>query len=136
MEGRFNPLDPLGVFGAVKKAVTTEAERIAAGTKRIGDTYVPPPIVPEVKATSSEWLAQFDPKTSARYKLVLDKPRMINRQPNTQAKYVEEAVANGAIVTRRNGRRVLQHPDGRFLYESDLSKVALDYAEFLIATRK
>jgi len=63
---------------------------------------------------------------------VLNKDRSINGKPDTQKDYVEREVPKGAkVVTLKNGRRAFQKPDGSFLYESDLSKAALDYAEHL-----
>jgi hypothetical protein len=46
---------------------------------------------------------------------------------------VQADVAEGAtIVLSRDGKRRLQKPDGRFRAESQISKTAMDYADFLI----
>jgi hypothetical protein len=45
--------------------------------------------------------------------------------------HVERMVSEGYRVVDDHGRRVLQHPDGRFVEQRALSKVALDYADFL-----
>lgn len=94
------------------------------------------PPEPKPPATSIDNYAQSlgDPKASARAKQTLERQRMINGKPDTQAAYIAREVVNGARVQAdRNGRRVFMKPDGAFMYESDLSKTALDYAEFLIA---
>lgn len=90
----------------------------------------PPPEQPKTPLT--DWLSRFDPMWIGRIKPTLTKQRMINGKADTQAQYIERSVAAGArTATAKNGRRILQFPDGRFMYESDLSKAALDYADYL-----
>lgn len=94
------------------------------------------PPEPKPPATSVDIYTQSlgDPKAAARAKQTLERQRIINGKPDTQADYIAREVANGARTqVDRNGRRIFMKPNGAFMYESDLSKTALDYADFLIA---
>lgn len=48
---------------------------------------------------------------------------------------VEKRVADGWHITERDGTRRLKHPDGRFFFEKDIGKTAMDYAAHLIEKR-
>ncbi|EFO7629589.1 hypothetical protein MSD42_002662 [Salmonella enterica] len=45
---------------------------------------------------------------------------------------VENRVADGWRIREKDGTRRLEHPDGRFLFEKDIGKTAMDYADHLI----
>ncbi|EBQ3518261.1 hypothetical protein BCN46_23220 [Salmonella enterica] len=48
---------------------------------------------------------------------------------------VEKRVADGWNIREKDGTRRLEHPDGRFFYEKDIGKTAMDYAAHLIEKR-
>lgn len=48
---------------------------------------------------------------------------------------VEKRVADGWNIREKDGVRRLEHPDGRFFYEKDIGKTAMDYAAHLIEKR-
>ncbi|EEP0994625.1 hypothetical protein HAY25_001572 [Salmonella enterica] len=48
---------------------------------------------------------------------------------------VENRVADGWRIREKDGTRRLEHPDGRFLFEKDIGKTAMDYADHLIEKR-
>lgn len=49
---------------------------------------------------------------------------------------VEKRVADGWRIREKDGTRRLEHPDGRFLFEKDIGKTAMDYADHLIEKRE
>lgn len=49
---------------------------------------------------------------------------------------VENRVADGWRIREKDGTRRLEHPDGRFLFEKDIGKTAMDYADHLIEKRE
>lgn len=48
---------------------------------------------------------------------------------------VEKRVADGWNIREKDGVRRLENPDGRFFYEKDIGKTAMDYAAHLIEKR-
>ncbi|EOF4621834.1 LPD38 domain-containing protein [Salmonella enterica] len=48
---------------------------------------------------------------------------------------VEKRVADGWNIREKDGTRRLEHPDGRFFFEKDIGKTAMDYAAHLIEKR-
>ena len=68
--------------------------------------------------------------------------RTLNRQmlhdgePSTQKEIVERMVSNGATIGTVQGKPVLELPNDTFLFQKDLSKYAMRYAEFLIEKSK
>lgn len=49
---------------------------------------------------------------------------------------VEKRVADGWRIREKDGTRRLEHTDGRFLFEKDIGKTAMDYADHLIEKRE
>ena len=41
----------------------------------------------------------------------------------------------GRVIGDYDGKRVLEHPDGRFVAERYIGKTGMDYAEYLIRTK-
>lgn len=87
------------------------------------------PISPALAA----WLEPLEPMARWCAVSVMQRQRHIRSLPTTYERFIPEAVADGArVLIRRNGRRCLEFPDGRFFYESDFCKLSLDFAEFLL----
>lgn len=115
-----------------KQETPPTTAQVIAEARQIGSG---PPATPPARIISdslAQYVADMPALQKGRAIATLTKQRSVNRQLTTHAAYIEQAVANGAqVVTRRDGRRALELPDGGFFYESDLSKHALDYADYL-----
>ena len=44
-------------------------------------------------------------------------------------------VEDGRFIGDDDGKRVLEHPDGRWVKEKYIGKTGMDYAEYLIRTK-
>ena len=62
------------------------------------------------------------------------KPIRRNGEESTIKTLVEELVAEGRVIGDYDGKRILEHPDGRFVAERYIGKTGMDYAEYLIRT--
>ena len=103
---------------------TPEQQRIADGTKRVGDTAPPQPEQPPKPKSSI---------AEGRKNKALDKQMGFNGVTMTRRKAVEMRVEAGAkIVMSPAGTRRLMNKDDSFYDESQISKTAMDYAEELI----
>lgn len=60
---------------------------------------------------------------------------MINGELQSRKSYIEDSIKNGAYISTVGGNRVLKHKNGNFLFDKDITKTAIDYAEFLINKR-
>ena len=63
------------------------------------------------------------------------KPIRRNGEESTIKALVEELVEEGRFIGDYDGKRVLEHPDGRFVAEKYIGKTGMDYAEYLIRTK-
>ena len=63
------------------------------------------------------------------------KPIRRNGEESTIKTLVEELVAEGRVIGDYDGKRILEHPDGRFVAEKYIGKTGMDYAEYLIRTQ-
>lgn len=61
------------------------------------------------------------------------KPIRCNGEESTIKALVEKLVEDGRFIGDDDGKRVLEHPDGRFVAEKYIGKTGMDYAEFLIS---
>lgn len=116
-----------------------ELERIAAGTKRVGDTAserAPSPQVPTEPTTVDDFTASMPPMARARALRALATLMRHNGTVRTRREIVEVMVGAGATVVAhpKDGRRLMR-PDGSFIEERRLTKTAMDYAEHLLARR-
>ena len=70
-----------------------------------------------------------------RAKDALDRTICANGIYMSRAELVHLRVSGGAVVALSNstGKRRLTNPDGAYLDETQISKTAMDYAEFLLA---
>lgn len=115
-----------------------ERERIANGTKRIGDTYKAP--APAAPTAADKFTSGMKPMAAAKVKAALETQVRHNRNEFlTRAALVERQIANGASVqTMKIGgkeQRVLMGKDGAFLDSRAITKAGLDYAEHLAASK-
>ncbi|HAX1983155.1 TPA: hypothetical protein JW546_004958, partial [Escherichia coli] len=98
----------------------------------------------EVKKEDDEALASFmstfqDTRTGEmqrkRARDYLTKGIRSDGKPMKVRVLVEKRVADGWSIREKDGTRRLEHPDGRFFYEKDIGKTAMDYAAHLIEKR-
>jgi hypothetical protein len=76
------------------------------------------------------------PSVKARkIEAALDKQQMFNGKIMKRRDFIEQSVADGAVVGLWHDKRVLQFPSESFMTERDVTSTALDYAEFLTGTR-
>ena len=125
--------DVEGRIAAKMEAVKAERERIANGTKRIGDTAEP---TPKIEPAKDEFTAGMNPMQAKRAQMALAQSVTAEGMPHTRRELVESDVAAGAtVVQSKAGLRRLQKPNGSYRDESQISKTAMDYAEYLIAAK-
>jgi hypothetical protein len=75
----------------------------------------------------------LSPINKAKVLAALNKQVSINKNFITQKEFIHKAVQEGAkVVQNRTFGRVLQLSNGGFFSQADLTKIALDYAEYLI----
>lgn len=67
----------------------------------------------------------------ARRRGILTRQLNVNGVLRSRASYIEESLSGGAKVGESPEGRALVFPDGRYMREAQISKVALDYAEWL-----
>jgi len=117
--------------------LSPEEQRVASGTKRIGDTYVSPaPLAPSEPTTVDAFVVGKSPMAAKRAKNTLNisvrnKGRLITRRALVDAK----VAAGSEIKYSKSGTRRLQAADGSYLDESQIGKTAMDYAEYQIDGR-
>ena len=63
------------------------------------------------------------------------KPISWKGEESTIKALVEALVAESRFIGDYDGKRVLEHPDGRFVAEKPIGKTGMDYAEYLISKR-
>jgi hypothetical protein len=110
-----------------------ELERIANGTKRIGDTYHELPTEPKKQSELiDKFIVGMTPIKTGKVLQVLNTFISNNRIMKPRFQVIEEMVSAGAIVVdhKKDKRRLIRH-DGVYLTEFQLSKIAMDYAKFL-----
>ncbi len=115
-----------------------ERERIANGTKRIGDTYKAP--APAAPTAADKFTSGMKPMTAAKAKAALEtQVRHNGKEFLSRAALVEREIANGATVQTMKiagkDQRVLMGKDGAFLDTRNITKAGLDYAEHLSAMK-
>lgn len=78
---------------------------------------------------------QYSAPSAEKARRALLKPIRRNGEECTIKALVEELVAEGRVIGDYDGKRVLEHPDGRFVAEKYIGKTGMDYAEYLIRTK-
>lgn len=90
----------------------------------------------EVKAHASKtglhgFTSKMPRVKAAKIADVLDKVQGFGGEFTNRRMYVEGVIANGGRVIRAHGERRLEKPSGAYNTEKDITKVAMDYAEYL-----
>ena len=76
---------------------------------------------------------QYSAPSAEKARRALLKPIRRNGEDSTIKALVEALVAEGRFIgDDDDGKRVLEHPDGRFVAEKYIGKTGMDYAEYLI----
>ena len=78
---------------------------------------------------------QYSAPSAEKARRQLLKPISRNGEESTIKTLVDELVAEGRFIGDYDGKRVLEHPDGRFVQEKPIGKIGMDYAEYLISKR-
>jgi len=87
-------------------------------------------------ASLDDFESTLTPTSRARAIEALNAKIRINGVFQTRKQYIRDRVAQGAVVSTNSEGRVLQSPDGSYMRQRDITKFALDYAEYLIQQRK
>ena len=78
---------------------------------------------------------QYSAPSAEKARRALLKPIRRNGEETTIKALVEGLVVEeGRFIGDDDGKRVLEHPDGRFVAEKYIGKTGMDYAEYLIRT--
>ena len=77
----------------------------------------------------------YSAPSAEKARRALLKPISRNGEEYTIKALVEELVGEGRVIGDYDGKRVLEHPDGRFVAEKYIGKTGMDYAEYLIRTK-
>lgn len=79
---------------------------------------------------------EYSAPSAEKARRMLLKPVSRNGEESTIIKaLVEGLVAEGRFIGDDDGKRVLEHPDGRWVEEKYIGKTGMDYAEYLIRKR-
>ncbi|MDJ7441713.1 LPD5 domain-containing protein [Salmonella enterica] len=87
------------------------------------------------EALSSFLATKDNPMIRSRVRKFLTSSIKSDGKITSVRELVEKRVADGWHITERDGTRRLEHPDGRFFFEKDIGKTAMDYAAHLIEKR-
>lgn len=87
------------------------------------------------EALSSFLATKDNPMIRSRVRKFLTSSIKSDGKITSVRELVEKRVADGWHITERDGTRRLKHPDGRFFFEKDIGKTAMDYAVHLIEKR-
>ena len=77
----------------------------------------------------------YSAPSAEKARRALEKPVCWQGRETTLKAIVEELINEGRFIGDDDGRRVLEHPDGRLLREKAIGKTGMDYAEYLILTK-
>ena len=77
----------------------------------------------------------YSAPSAEKARRALLKPIRRNGEESTIKALVEGLVAEGRFIGDDDGKRVLEHPDGRFVAEKYIGKTGMDFAEYLIRTQ-
>jgi hypothetical protein len=77
----------------------------------------------------------MSPASAEKARQVLMKRVLADGKEMTLKELVEKDVADGRTIGEYEGKRTLEHSDGRFREEKKIGKIAMDYAAWLIGKR-
>ena len=75
----------------------------------------------------------YSAPSAEKARRALLKPISWKGEASTIKALVEGLVADGRFIGDYDGKRILEHPDGRFVAEKYIGKTGMDYAEYLIS---
>ena len=75
---------------------------------------------------------QYSAPSAEKARRALLKPISRNGEECTIKALVEALVSEGRFIGDDDGKRCLEHPDGRYVAEKYIGKTGMDYAEYLI----
>lgn len=78
----------------------------------------------------------YTPAIAERVRKALQKKYARNGSVVALGDLIESEVADGAKIGERKGKRTLEDKEGGFLEEGRITKIGIDYAEYLIAKRR
>ena len=131
----------IGVFQTIGQAATAAETQFPELTKKIPtmqemiNEYKPIGGGTEVVAEPTSDIGGFEqtlsPASRAKAIVQMNEQHIINSKPQTRKQYIEEAVSQGSVTGEREGQRALIHPNGDYMLQKDITKTALDYADYL-----
>lgn len=91
--------------------------------------------IPEVKREATrvdKFIASMSPMAQGKVRKTLDVKMMNQGQAISRRELVERKISEGATIeVSKGGERRLTNPDGSYLGQSQIGKIAIDYAEYL-----
>ena len=79
---------------------------------------------------------KYSAPSAEKARRALLKPISWKGEESTIKELVEElVVVEGRFIGDYDGKRILEHSDGRFVAEKPIGKIGMDYAEYLISKR-
>lgn len=100
-------------------------------TDQIGSTAKP---TPEIVIDIGGFEKTLSPANRAKAIEQMNMKKMIAGKSQSRKEYIEDAVVTGAVVGIKEGKPALVFPDGRYIRQSEITKTALDYADYLKST--
>ena len=101
-----------------KVASDAEKERVSLDKKENENTY--------------GFADSFPPRIRQRIINALLKTMRFDGKIMTRKAYIERKVFDGSVVTGRGSNRRLENKRGQFVDQSQITKTAMDYAEYLV----
>ena len=122
-------------------AAERQWERMEADAKWMAELAAKEKAAAEAEAARITMFADFidykrySARIAEKARRALLKPIRRNGEESTIKALVEALVEEGRFIGDYDGKRILEHPDGRFVAEKYIGKTGMDYAEYLIRKR-
>jgi hypothetical protein len=107
-----------------KRTVAKQAAR-EAGDRAVSDKQA------RERKHLDRFLAKLSPMARGKVGKAMTKEVSVQRKFAPRYKHIERLVREGYRIGTFRGKRTMESPQGTFLTQRDLTKAALDYAEFL-----
>lgn len=123
------------------KEAERQWERMESDAKWMAELVAKEKAAAEAEAARIAMFADFidykrySAPNAEKARRALLKPIRRNGEESTIKLLVETLVAEGRVIGDDDGKRVLEHPDGRWMKEKFIGKTGMDYAEYLIRTK-
>jgi hypothetical protein len=115
-----------------------EAELMAARSKSKAEAWQREQAAQAAKKRepTEQFLAGLKPAQAAKAREALERGMGFRGEVHPRAKIIATLLGEGhALSTDKTGKRRLTSPAGTFFSEADLTKTAMDYAEFLLSQK-